>query len=930
MGGNPNYNFNPNGTINDPGGFNANVVGDGPAPGSYNDPSHTPSNGYPNGSSEPAATTVNAPGGDDYLSWDWEQVLFGVLGLNLPTRSEVTGFRWTVTDSKGEGNSLYEIFEASWFVGGISVYLSPYLQNAGGPWDEYYNTPLNQLTQVMAGSRDYTTIAVDPRTFGSAAVALNGVENLYLNASDTLNTMAADLNSEASEYQGEAGQAFYQLINNLYTSANSIYTQMTSPSSYSGAVGQSGTDTANFVLSIWQAMGGWREMLDHSPLGAIFQALLGAGVVSGNTINNVTNANSFGNLLTDAGWVAVETAAKNLWLNSVETALDTSARSALNMLTVSYMTTAGIVQPLTQPTLTQITSGGDNSNLSDLNGDDGGDGDFNTPSSDLDSGGLNGLGGGGGSGDLSNSPGDDSGDLGGIGDGLNSLGAGLGDLSGGIGDGFDALGGGLNGLGGGIGDGFNSLGSGLNGLGGGIGDGFNSLGGGLNGLGGGLNGLGTSLGNPGGTGGLTGLPGGTLANPTSQLQTALGDSNQEQQELEKALALAPSSGPLHNALETALADNGAVQNALQSALAGDTPAGTALQTAMTDNGGVQSALNQALASGQVPKTGPLRTALQQASGDNSHTKTALQKALASAVPGGDSVHVALAENGKLQSALNHALESGQVPRTGPLHDAVESALADARKAQHALDQALATGGTPSVSSIQQALADNRAAQNEMQKALASGQVPAAGPLRTDLDTAMADSRSVGNALRQALTSVGVPAEPAPVLTGLGLPASGGLGALAGGGGGLGGAAGAGPALTADVGRAALGGPAAASGLSALNGGVATASVPSGRFVAPGTGVEVGQAAAGEGSGAVPFYPPMAGGMGGMAGQQGMQERERTTWLAEDEDVWGTAPSVGPASIGRDVIGDDDELDGYDDYTEPGSGPRRAPSRAGVH
>ena len=45
----------------------------------------------------------------------------------------------------------------------------------------------------------------------------------------------------------------------------------------------------------------------------------------------------------------------------------------------------------------------------------------------------------------------------------------------------------------------------------------------------------------------------------------------------------------------------------------------------------------------------------------------------------------------------------------------------------------------------------------------------------------------------------------------------------------------------------------------------------------------------------PMMPPMAG-MGGQGDKQ--QERERTTWLAEDADVWGTDPDAAPASVGR--------------------------------
>ncbi|MCX2923464.1 AAWKG family protein [Streptomyces sp. NEAU-W12] len=53
------------------------------------------------------------------------------------------------------------------------------------------------------------------------------------------------------------------------------------------------------------------------------------------------------------------------------------------------------------------------------------------------------------------------------------------------------------------------------------------------------------------------------------------------------------------------------------------------------------------------------------------------------------------------------------------------------------------------------------------------------------------------------------------------------------------------------------------------------------------------------SSGTPFMPPM-GPMGGGSGDQQTQsrDRERTTWLAEDEDVWGTDEGGAPQALGR--------------------------------
>ncbi|MCL9796328.1 hypothetical protein MXD58_018895, partial [Frankia sp. AgKG'84/4] len=58
----------------------------------------------------------------------------------------------------------------------------------------------------------------------------------------------------------------------------------------------------------------------------------------------------------------------------------------------------------------------------------------------------------------------------------------------------------------------------------------------------------------------------------------------------------------------------------------------------------------------------------------------------------------------------------------------------------------------------------------------------------------------------------------------------------------------------------------------------------------------GMSGSSAGSG-MPFMP--MGGMGaGQAGQGQSRERQRNTWLTEDEEVWGTDPECAPAVIGR--------------------------------
>ncbi|MFF9479067.1 hypothetical protein [Streptomyces sp. NPDC014733] len=72
---------------------------------------------------------------------------------------------------------------------------------------------------------------------------------------------------------------------------------------------------------------------------------------------------------------------------------------------------------------------------------------------------------------------------------------------------------------------------------------------------------------------------------------------------------------------------------------------------------------------------------------------------------------------------------------------------------------------------------------------------------------------------------------------------------------------------------------------------------------------------------VPLFPPMANGMGGGKGQEN-QERERTTWLAEDASVWGTDPELAPTVLGRPgtQLFADTAYQGETDEWQPAAGP----------
>jgi hypothetical protein len=73
-------------------------------------------------------------------------------------------------------------------------------------------------------------------------------------------------------------------------------------------------------------------------------------------------------------------------------------------------------------------------------------------------------------------------------------------------------------------------------------------------------------------------------------------------------------------------------------------------------------------------------------------------------------------------------------------------------------------------------------------------------------------------------------------------------------------------------------------------------------------------------------PPMMPPMGGMGGNDQDKERERTTWLAEEEEVWGTDPDVAPSVIGRDDTAPEEQEDPRAPWVPGTRPPARAPAR----
>jgi hypothetical protein len=725
-GNTPNSRFNPTGNTDSHGTHNFTSGGD-------SNQDTTLANVSPNTGAAPPPNKL------DYRGWKWEQILNLMLGLKLPDRSLITNGRWTGIETGTDLDpGLFRIFSLNWTGGGghkqqVNVYLSPEftMQSAKdeSPWLVYEQGPGLVLGDSAAGTFGLqpgafgltdagSQLALDPAGFAPAVQALMDAENFYANAADSFGYVSKGLAGDASQFQGEAGQAFAQLMQNFSQQATYAHSQMGAATdkdhSYSGTL-QYGAETADaFLYGLWNAWAGWTNMLTHTPLGAILQALIDQGVVTGAAGSwsvapnvNLENVPNVGDLRTDPAWQTIEGIAKREWeQNSLVNALDFPSAMLLSELALGYDAVADLLAPLKPHAPTPVgvnangSAGGPNMpnfdfpNLAMPN--------FTMPNFTMPN-----L-------DLPNIQGGGNGNLGDLGGGNGNGGLGLGGDAGGTGGLAPEVS-------------FphpvqQALASNA-----GTQDALQSA--------------------------LTSgqVPPGSALQGT--LNTGLAGANQAQAALNQA---AGATGTTSSALHSALADNAGTQAALSQALAsGQVPPGSALagtlQTALNDANGTQAALNQAIAAGpSAAQTSAMKAAL----GDNSQT----------------------------QHELNQALMSGQVPANSPLHSTIQSALSDAGKTQAAIDQALKSGTGTTTASLDQALKDNQATQHELNAALASGQVPATGPLRDDLNRALADSKQTGVALQQALAQQGVRTEPnlAALTSAVGVPGLASAGAGLGG------------------------------------------------------------------------------------------------------------------------------------------------------
>jgi len=808
-----------------------NGISSNPNIGTYNTPSRTNPNTHGNGAGPGPANAVRAPGGRDYTTWNWEQILNGVLGIALPSRDSVASGRWTTIEfnSDGEGSNLWYIMGITWNPKhqDVLIFLNPDLLNPKNAWDVFFNQPKSMLKPTFNNPPDYTQLPnVDPRTFMDAEYAVAEVTGLYANAASLFNAISAQLQGEASQYQGKGGQAFAEIIDNFQTDSNATFNQLANHPPYWMLIDGARYALLNFLGAVYNSYLNWTDQMTYSPLGAIIQVLINGDVIhvadGKYTIPGNMKVTNLGDLTTLGAWLNIEKQAQSLWKNTVVSFLDGPSQAALHSLVDAYANTTSI-QPIQPVALAQITPPTPN---------------VNSVANAYGSGIANGV--GNIEGFLNNLP--------------NYLNNAFGDVYRGQAAENNF-----------VGNLPNYINHEVQGVANGIGNTDNYL---------------------------AGLPNYINGLAKAHSQPNLQFPNIEQPATANPGVTAPTSLPQTSP--------GAIPNVASPSAVPQGNLGAVPQTSLgaIPNAASPSAVPQG-SLGAVPQTS-LGAVPQGSLG------AVPQTSLGASTP----LSKALATDQALNGAIGQALTSGQVPASGPLTTDLKNVAADSGNLTSALDQAAAGGSIPS------AIAANDALNSALRSAIAKA--PPTGPLHNALENALGDSDKLNGLLHQALAGTGQaglvatpPLADASVVT----PGQGLLGNKA---------------LLSSLQQAPLVGTAGAPA-----GAAAALPASSGKFVSPVAAAAGAPAAASEAksAGAVPFYPPMAGGMGmgGMGGQNGSGERERTTWLAEDEDVWGTDPDVAPQVLGRDMSEEEDAAEVFEEFVEQlgkragrGASPERTP------
>src|SRR5260370_15729501 len=103
---------------------------------------------------------------------------------------------------------------------------------------------------------------------------MGAVTEFYNTTNNTFKGLSDAVSGDQSAFKGQAGEAFAQLMNNLYQIPNSAYTQIAGTNNYSQMIFDSALQANAFLNSLSNAIVNWSAIEDPNPLAAIYHTML--------------------------------------------------------------------------------------------------------------------------------------------------------------------------------------------------------------------------------------------------------------------------------------------------------------------------------------------------------------------------------------------------------------------------------------------------------------------------------------------------------------------------------------------------------------------------------------------------------------------------------------------------------------------------------
>jgi len=230
-----------------------------------------------------AASAATPPSDNAYGNWNWEQLMNGVFGLGLPSRTDVQNEPWLVfTTGNDTDQNRPHIFWAYADSAKVNVYYSDQVTgqtkdssggstvSSGSSWQNWHDMP-NQALPPAAFNQNYSQLPhYNPKTLYDVADAFQYTANQLGAMSDSLANQYNGLSDGNNSFKGKAAGAFRDLLGNVRVATSGFRDQIgSSGNSYAQVMAAAALAAGNFVVGMWNAYYGWANSSVATPFQAV-------------------------------------------------------------------------------------------------------------------------------------------------------------------------------------------------------------------------------------------------------------------------------------------------------------------------------------------------------------------------------------------------------------------------------------------------------------------------------------------------------------------------------------------------------------------------------------------------------------------------------------------------------------------------------------